>query len=56
MRASRAQSHELSVATWDRVQGINLRGVWLCQKGGDYADVEVRGGFGDEVCVSLKGG
>jgi NAD(P)-dependent dehydrogenase (short-subunit alcohol dehydrogenase family) len=28
----RAWSHELPVAAWDRVQGINLRGVWLCQR------------------------
>ena len=25
-------SHELPVEAWDRVQRINLRGVWLCQK------------------------
>jgi NAD(P)-dependent dehydrogenase (short-subunit alcohol dehydrogenase family) len=28
----RARSHELPVAAWDRVQGINLRGVWLKQE------------------------
>lgn len=28
----RARSHELPMAAWDRVQGINLRGVWLCQR------------------------
>jgi NAD(P)-dependent dehydrogenase (short-subunit alcohol dehydrogenase family) len=28
----RARSHELPVSAWDRVQGINLRGVWLCQR------------------------
>jgi NAD(P)-dependent dehydrogenase (short-subunit alcohol dehydrogenase family) len=28
----RAWSRELPVAAWDRVQGINLRGVRLCQR------------------------
>ncbi|KAI9656177.1 MAG: hypothetical protein M1821_004839 [Bathelium mastoideum] len=28
----RKRSHELSLEAWDRVQMINLRGVWLCQK------------------------
>ena len=28
----RARTHGLPVAAWDRVQGINLRGVWLCQR------------------------
>jgi NAD(P)-dependent dehydrogenase (short-subunit alcohol dehydrogenase family) len=28
----RAKSADLSVEAWDRVQNINLRGVWLCQR------------------------
>ncbi|KAF2235317.1 oxidoreductase [Viridothelium virens] len=28
----RTVSHELPIEAWDRVQRINLRGVWLCQK------------------------
>jgi NAD(P)-dependent dehydrogenase (short-subunit alcohol dehydrogenase family) len=26
------RAHELSEATWDQVQSINLKGVWLCSK------------------------
>ena len=29
----RARSHELSVATWDRVQEVNLRGACGCVRG-----------------------
>lgn len=28
----RLRSHELPIEAWDRVLGINLRGVWLCQR------------------------
>lgn len=28
----RAKTADLSVESWDRVQNINLRGVWLCQR------------------------
>lgn len=28
----RVRTHELPVDAWDRVQNINLRGVWLCER------------------------
>lgn len=28
----RVKTHELPTEAWDRVQNINLRGVWLCQR------------------------
>src|SRR6478735_2506255 len=29
---AQAQSHELDEEIWDKVVGINLKGVWLCSK------------------------
>jgi NAD(P)-dependent dehydrogenase (short-subunit alcohol dehydrogenase family) len=28
----RVRTHELSTEAWDRVQNVNLRGVWLCER------------------------
>jgi NAD(P)-dependent dehydrogenase (short-subunit alcohol dehydrogenase family) len=28
----RVRTHELSVEAYDRVQNVNLRGVWLCER------------------------
>lgn len=28
----RARTHEMPIASWDQVQEVNLRGVWLCER------------------------
>ncbi|KLI65052.1 SDR family oxidoreductase [Aurantiacibacter marinus] len=50
-----ADTHEVTIANWDRVMGVNLRGLWLCMREEISHMLNQDGGGAIVNCSSVAG-